>query len=116
MIFLGHFFISFNVFPIFLHQFLQLNSPERISFRPLILQPRSNLFGSKMCGGMGHPFHFSRKRHGPVVIENGVIDLDLQGHLAISTQNSRKWHSTSLLYTDLGQPNGVTRSKLFLSL
>ena len=35
-------------------------------------------------------------------IENGVIDLDLQGHLAISTPNSRERHSTSLLYIGLG--------------
>ena len=32
----------------------------------------------------------------------GVIDLDLQGHLAISTPNSRKRHSTLLLYIGLG--------------
>ena len=30
-----------------------------------------------------------------------IIDIDLRGHLAISTQNSMKQHSTSLLYTDL---------------
>ena len=38
----------------------------------------------------------------------GAIDLDLQGHLAISTQNSKKLHSTLLLYTDLGR-QGVLR-------
>ena len=32
----------------------------------------------------------------------GVIDLDLQGHLAISTPNSRKRHSKLLLYIGLG--------------
>ena len=32
----------------------------------------------------------------------GVIDLDLQGQLAVSTPNSRKWHSTSLLHIGLG--------------
>ena len=37
-----------------------------------------------------------------------VIDLDLQGHLTISTQNSKKLHSTSLLCTDLGRPGGDT--------
>ena len=31
-------------------------------------------------------------------------DLDVQGHLAISTQNPRKWHSKSLLFIDLGRP------------
>ena len=38
----------------------------------------------------------------------GGIDLDLQGHLAIST------HKTAFnvaLYTDLGRPRGATRSK-----
>ena len=31
------------------------------------------------------------------------VDLDLQGHLAISI---KKRHSTSPLYIDLGQPRG----------
>ena len=35
-------------------------------------------------------------------IENGVIDDDLEGYLAILTQNSRKWHIKLLLDTDLG--------------
>ena len=36
-----------------------------------------------------------------VVIEMGVIDHNLQGDLAISTQNSR-------IHVDLGQSRGVT--------
>ena len=36
-----------------------------------------------------------------LVLNMGVIDLDLQGHLAISSQDSKKQHSMSLLYTDL---------------
>ena len=47
-------------------------------------------------------------------IEMGVIDLGLQGYLAISTQNFKKRYSTSLLYSDLGRPKGVTRPKLAL--
>ena len=43
-----------------------------------------------------------------LVLEMRVIDLDLSGHLAISTQNSKNHHSTSLWYTDLGRPKGVT--------
>ena len=39
----------------------------------------------------------------------GVIDLDIQGHLAtISTQ---ELYSTLLLFTDLGRPRGATRPK-----
>ena len=34
----------------------------------------------------------------------GVLDLDLQGNLAISNQDYKKWCSTSLLYTELGRP------------
>ena len=37
----------------------------------------------------------------------GVIGPDLQGHFAISTQNSKKRHSMSLLFTNLGQPRSV---------
>ena len=55
-----------------------------------------------------------------LVLKIGVIDLDLQGHLAILTQNSKKQHPTLLFYTDVGWPRGVTRPKcahfLLLSL
>ena len=34
-----------------------------------------------------------------LVLETGVIDLDLSGHLVISTQDSKKRRPTSLLYT-----------------
>ena len=44
-------------------------------------------------------------------IENGVIDHDFQGHLVISTHDLKKWHLTSLLYTNLGRTRGVTRTK-----
>ena len=37
------------------------------------------------------------------------IDIDLQGHLAISTKT--KLHSTLFLYIDLGKPRGATRPK-----
>ena len=37
-----------------------------------------------------------------LALKMGVIDLDLQGHLAISTPNSTKRHSASLLYVGLG--------------
>ena len=46
-----------------------------------------------------------------LVLKMGVIYPDLQGHLAISTQNSRKRRSTSLLFTDLDQPGGVSGPK-----
>ena len=49
-----------------------------------------------------------------LVLKKGVIDIDLHGHMAISTQNSRKWHSTLLLYTDLGRSRGVIRPNVFL--
>ena len=49
-----------------------------------------------------------------LVLKMSVIDLDLQGHLAISTQNFRKQNSTSLLYMDLGRPRGVTRPNMLL--
>ena len=49
-----------------------------------------------------------------LVLKMGVINLDVQGHLAISTQNSKKRHSTLLLDTDLGQPRGVARPKCAL--
>ena len=39
-------------------------------------------------------------------IEKRVIGIDLQGHMAISTQNIKKQRSTSLLFTDLGRPRG----------
>ena len=39
-----------------------------------------------------------------LVLKIGVINFDLQGHLAISTENSKKQHSISLLCTDLGRP------------
>ena len=50
------------------------------------------------------------------MLNTGVIDRDLQGHLAISSQDSTKRCSTLPLYTDLGRPRGfVTRSNvLFL--
>ena len=38
-----------------------------------------------------------------LVLKMWVIDLDLQGHLAISTQNSKKQHLMSFLYSDLFQ-------------
>ena len=44
----------------------------------------------------------------------GVTDLDLQSHFAISTQNSKKRCSASLLYTDIGWPQGVTCPKCAL--
>ena len=46
----------------------------------------------------------------------GVIAFDLQGYLAISTQNSSERCSMSLLYTDLGLPRGVTRPSVLLIL
>ena len=47
------------------------------------------------------------------VVENeGVIDLDLQGHLAISVQET----AFNILYTDLGLPRGVTHPKCVLVL
>ena len=46
-----------------------------------------------------------------LVLKMGDINLDLHGHLTIYTQNSEKQRSTSLLYTDLGWPKGVTRPK-----
>ena len=54
--------------------------------------------------------NFARNMH-PVIstsgVKMGVFDFDFQCHLAISTQNSRKRHSTSLLYTDLGRSRDV---------
>ena len=44
----------------------------------------------------------------------GVIGYDLQRHLAISTQNSKKRDSTLLLYTDLGRPRGGTRPNVHI--
>ena len=49
-------------------------------------------------------------------IAYGVIDLDLQGHFLISNQDSKKQHSTSLLYIDLGRPRGITRPNVLLLL
>ena len=43
-----------------------------------------------------------------------VINLDLQGHTAIS--NPRNGISTLLLYTDLGRPRGITCRKVLLSI
>ena len=50
-----------------------------------------------------------------LVSKMGVIDLDRHGYLAISKQNSKKWRSTSVLYTDLCWPSGVTCLNLILS-
>ena len=44
----------------------------------------------------------------------GVIDLDLKSYSAISTQNSRKHHSMSLTYIDLGRPRGVSSPNMLL--
>ena len=47
-------------------------------------------------------------------IENGSHWSDLQNHLAISSPNSKKRHSTLILYADLGRPRGVTRLNALL--
>ena len=39
-----------------------------------------------------------------LVLKIGVNNLDFEAHLAISTQNSKKMRSTSLLFTNLGRP------------
>ena len=44
----------------------------------------------------------------------GVIDIGLQVHLAILTQNFKKQPATMPLYTDLGQPRGVTSPNVLL--
>ena len=46
-----------------------------------------------------------------LLMKMGVIDLDLQGHFAISPQNSKTSHSTSPLYTGgrLNKKDGLTR-------
>ena len=49
-----------------------------------------------------------------LVLKMGVIDIDLQGPLAISTQYSKKLHSTFILYTELGWPMGVTHPNVLL--
>ena len=49
-----------------------------------------------------------------LVLKMRVIDHDLQGDLAISTQNSKKRHSTLLLHTDQGRSRGVTRPNVLL--
>ena len=54
-------------------------------------------------------FRFSR-----LVLKRVVIDLDLQNHLTISTQNFRKRRSTLLFYTDLGRPRGISRPNVLL--
>ena len=41
-----------------------------------------------------------------LALKMGVIDLDLQGHLAIILTQE-----TAFLYTDLGWPRGTTRPK-----
>ena len=46
-----------------------------------------------------------------MILKVGVIDHDLQGHLAIWTQNSKKQHSSSLFYTNLGRPRGIAHPK-----
>ena len=51
-----------------------------------------------------------------LVWKMGAIDLDLQGHLAISIKNSRIWHLMSLLYTDLGWPRCVTLPNVLVSI
>ena len=43
-----------------------------------------------------------------------IVDLDLQGHMAIWSQDSKKWHSSSLLYTNLGWPRGITKPSVLL--
>ena len=48
------------------------------------------------------------------MLDKGVIDLDLQGHLAILNQDSKKRHSVLPLCTDLGRTRGVTRSNVLL--
>ena len=48
------------------------------------------------------------------VYHTGIINRDLQGHLAILNQVSMKWRSTSLLYTDQGRPRGITRPNVLL--
>ena len=49
-----------------------------------------------------------------LVLKMGTIHLYHQGHLAISTQNSTKRHSTSLLYIDQIGPRGFTRPIVLL--
>ena len=49
-----------------------------------------------------------------MVLNTGVVDFDIQGHLAISNQDSKKRLSTSLLYTDLGQQSGITHPNMLL--
>ena len=44
----------------------------------------------------------------------GVIDLHIEGHFVVLIKNSRKCHSMSLLYTDLGRPRGVTHPNVLL--
>ena len=52
----------------------------------------------------------------PQVLKMGIIDLHLQGHLAISTQSSKKQHSTSLLYIDLAKGCYTSQRALVLIL
>ena len=49
-----------------------------------------------------------------LVLKMGVIDLEFEGHLAILTQMSGKWHSMSHLYTERGWPMSVTRPNVLL--
>ena len=51
-----------------------------------------------------------------LVLNIEVIDNDLQGHLANSSQDSQKRRSMSLFYADLGRPSGVTRLNVLLFL
>ena len=44
----------------------------------------------------------------------GVIELELQGNLAILNQDYKKRCSTSLMYPDLGRPRGITRPNVLL--
>ena len=48
-----------------------------------------------------------------LVSKTRVVDFDLQGHLATSTQNFKKQQSTSISYSDLGQPRGVPNMLLW---
>ena len=51
-----------------------------------------------------------------LIFNTGVIDHSLQGHLAISSQDSKYRHSTSFLDTDLGRPRSVTLPKVLLCI
>ena len=49
-------------------------------------------------------------------VENGVIDLDLQDYLAISTQNLKKRRSPPLLYAEIGRPRSYTSHRALVVL